>query len=180
MNEERLWAPWRMSYIKGAEKPEPPPEPTHWQPGADPTCFLCRAAAEYEQDSDADRKLLVASRGDLSIVVLNRYPYSNGHLLISPRRHVATLADLTDAEHLGIMQSITRVTRVLGEKIQAQGFNVGLNQGQLAGAGVPGHLHWHVVPRWPGDHNFMPVTAGVRVIPQSLDELWQRMQEAID
>lgn len=179
MNEERLWAPWRLGYIKGADKPAPPPEPVSWVDDADEACFLCRAAAEYSDDSSADRELLVVRRGANTVTVLNRYPYSNGHVLVAPRRHVATLADLTDAEHLEAMQEITRLTKVLGEKLQAQGFNVGLNQGQLAGAGVPGHLHWHLVPRWPGDHNFMPVMAGIRVIPQSLDELWQLLRGAI-
>ncbi|MEM1303288.1 MAG: HIT domain-containing protein [Planctomycetota bacterium] len=184
MNEERLWAPWRLAYIKGsgvkgAEKPAPPPEPIAWYEGADESCFLCRAAATYADPEEADRELLVVARGELSVAVLNRYPYSNGHVLVAPRRHVATLADLTDAEHLEIMQSITRLTRVLGERVQAQGFNVGVNLGKLAGAGVPGHLHWHIVPRWPGDHNFMPVTAGVQVIPQSLDELWLLLRKEL-
>lgn len=171
MNEDRLWAPWRLGYIKSTEKPPAPPEPTAWHDGAEHSCFLCRAAATYA-DADADRQLLVAERNNVSLVVLNRYPYSNGHLLVSPRRHVGTLAELTDAEHLEIMQTLSRLTTLLTEKLTAQGFNIGLNLGGLAGAGVPGHLHWHLVPRWPGDHNFMPVTAGVRVIPQSLEELW--------
>ncbi|MEM8866415.1 MAG: HIT domain-containing protein [Planctomycetota bacterium] len=179
-NETRLWAPWRLGYIKGQASVEPPPEPTEWQAGAEETCFLCRAAADYDDPAAADRVNLVALRGDAAVVVLNRFPYSNGHLLVSPRRHVAELSGLTDVEHLEIMQTLARLTSLLAEKVQAQGFNIGLNLGQLAGAGVPGHLHWHLVPRWPGDHNFMPVTAGVQVIPQSLDELWNLMHQALD
>lgn len=180
LNAERLWAPWRLGYIKGDAKPDPPPEPDSWRDGADHDCFLCRAGADYPAGSDADRQNLVVARGPETVVVLNRYPYSNGHLLVSPRRHVAKLDELTDAEHLECMQSLARLTRVLGDRLNAQGFNVGLNLGQLAGAGVPGHLHWHLVPRWPGDHNFMPVLAGVRVIPQSLEELWELVRGSLD
>ena len=179
MNEERLWAPWRLGYIKGQLQPETPPEPTEWPAGAEPSCFLCRAAARYADESAADKMNLVARRGEASVVVLNRFPYSNGHLLVSPARHVANLADLTDSEHLEIMQTLSQLTALLSEQLAAQGFNVGLNLGQIAGAGVPGHLHWHLVPRWPGDHNFMPVTAGVRVIPQSLEELWQLLRDGL-
>ena len=178
MEDERLWAPWRLGYIKGAERPEPPPEPTEWVPGADPRCFLCQAAAVYD-DPDADRRLLVAARDEHVVAVLNRYPYSNCHVLVSPRRHVADLASLTDDEHLAAMRMITRLTTELTERIGAQGFNVGVNLGGVAGAGVPGHLHWHVVPRWPGDHNFMPTLAGVRVIPQSLEAAWEIVRDAL-
>ncbi|MEM6329453.1 MAG: HIT domain-containing protein [Planctomycetota bacterium] len=180
VDQQRLWAPWRLGYIKGKDQPEAPPEPTAWLPGADRDCFLCRAAAEYDEPAEADRANLVAKRTELAVVVLNRFPYANGHLLVAPRRHVADLAELTDAEHLDILRLLSRLTTVLRAKVQAQGFNVGLNLGRLAGAGVPGHLHWHIVPRWPGDHNFMPVLAGVRVIPQSLDELWRLVHAALN
>ncbi|MEO0529209.1 MAG: HIT domain-containing protein [Planctomycetota bacterium] len=177
-DDERLWAPWRLGYIKQSEKSDTPPEPTSWVEGADKDCFLCRAAATYA-DPDADRQLLVVARDAHVVAVLNRYPYSNCHVLVSPRRHVATLADLSDDEHLAAMQMLTKLTTVLSKRIQAQGFNVGLNLGGIAGAGVPGHLHWHLVPRWPGDHNFMPTIAGVRVIPQSLDAAWELMRDAL-
>jgi len=177
LNEERLWAPWRLAYIKGQLEAETPPESTDWQAGGDRSCFLCRAAAHYADQAAADQANLLAQRGTATMVVLNRFPYSNGHLLVSPQRHVATLAELTDAEHLEIMQTLSQLTALLGDKLTAQGFNIGLNLGELAGAGVPGHLHWHLVPRWPGDHNFMPTTAGVRVIPQSLEELWRLLRD---
>lgn len=180
-DNERLWAPWRLGYIKGTETPEPPPEPREWIAGAEHRCFLCRASAEYGEDAvDASAKLLVASRTSHIVTVLNRYPYSNCHVLVSPRRHVGDLASLTDAEHLAAMRTLTRLTKSLTERIGAQGFNIGLNLGGVAGAGVPGHLHWHLVPRWPGDHNFMPTLAGVRVIPQSLEAAWELVRDALD
>ena len=171
MNEERIWAPWRLGYIAGDQPAPPPPTPVRWQDGADQECFLCRAAAEYD-DPDASRRLLLAAKNDASLVVLNRFPYTNGHLLISPLRHVADLSDLTAEEGQQVFAELTRWTKQLGNLIRAEGFNIGLNLGSVAGAGVPGHLHWHLVPRWPGDANFMPVTAGARVIPQSLEALW--------
>jgi len=178
MNDERLWAPWRLGYIKGTERGAPAPEPAEWVAGAEPRCFLCRAAARYEDPAD-NAALLVAARDEHVVTVMNRYPYSNCHVLVSPRRHVAELAALTDQEHLAAMQTLARLTSTLTERIGAQGFNLGLNLGGVAGAGAPGHLHWHLVPRWPGDHNFMPTLAGVRVIPQSLGAAWEVVRDAL-
>ncbi|TWU00510.1 AP-4-A phosphorylase [Botrimarina colliarenosi] len=177
-DDERLWAPWRLGYIKGTESADPPPTPSDWVPQADHRCFLCLAAATYAE-ADADQRLLVAARDEHVVTVLNRYPYSNCHVLVSPRRHVATLAELSDEEHLAAMRVLTRLSTTLTQRIGAQGFNIGLNLGGVAGAGVPGHLHWHLVPRWPGDHNFMPTLAGVRVIPQSLDAAWELVRDAL-
>lgn len=179
MSIERLWAPWRIDYLAGETVAEPSSEPIHWLPGAKHDCFLCRSAADYTEQSAADRANLVVWRGGLSLALLNRFPYANGHLLVSPRRHVAELADLQPAEHLEIMEALGRLTIVMRELIQAQGFNIGLNLGQVAGAGVPGHLHWHLVPRWAGDHNFMPTLAQTRVIPQSLETLWGMLREPL-
>ncbi|TWT73725.1 AP-4-A phosphorylase [Posidoniimonas polymericola] len=173
MDEQRLWAPWRLSYIKGKQAEPAPPTPTAWRDGAKRDCFLCRAAADYDDQPAVNEQLLVFYRGACSQGVLNRYPYSNGHLLLAPLRHVADLAELTDEEHLELMHALARTKQQLAERLTAQGFNIGLNLGQIAGAGVPGHLHWHIVPRWTGDHNFMSTTAGVRVIPQALEELWR-------
>lgn len=172
---ETLWAPWRLGYIKGDEQAVEPPEPVAWRPGADRDCFICRAAATYA-DADVDRALLVLERGADVVVMLNRFPYSNAHLLICPARHVATLGELQDTERLAIDRALADWTARLSERVGAQGFNVGLNLGAVAGAGVPGHLHWHVVPRWPGDHNFMATTAGARVIPQALDAAWELLR----
>jgi ATP adenylyltransferase len=121
----------------------------------------------------------VADRSVQTLVVLNRYPYNNGHLLIAPRRHVAELSGMTHDEHLECMQQLANLTRVYRERLNAEGFNIGLNLGRAAGAGLPGHVHWHLVPRWFGDNNFMPVLAGTRVIPQSLDALWELLTDAL-
>lgn len=174
MDEQRLWAPWRIGYIAGEREAEAtPPEPNAWPAGADRQCFMCRAAAAYADKPAARRHNLVVDADEHAVAILNRYPYNNGHLLVSPRRHVGALDELNDAEHVAAMQTLSRFTRLLRELIRAEGFNIGLNLGRPAGAGVPGHLHWHLVPRWTGDSNFMPVTGDARVISQSLDELWQ-------
>ena len=176
MDQQRIWAPWRLGYIAGEDDPSgPPPEPNTWQPGAEHDCFLCRASASYEQAEEAQQQNLVVEVGEHTVTLLNRYPYSNGHLLVSPLRHVGQLHELTPGEHLEAMQTLGRYTQRLEKLLKASGFNVGLNLGQVAGAGVPGHLHWHLVPRWPGDNNFMPTLAGVRMIPQSLEALWKAL-----
>jgi ATP adenylyltransferase len=157
---DHLWAPWRLSYVEVAAKPAA---------GIDP-CFICTALAE-----DDDRKNLIALRTPLSTIVLNRYPYNNGHLLIAPRAHKGTLAELTPEELLDTMETLRKGIRTLDELMHPDGYNVGLNLGRAAGAGLPGHLHWHVVPRWNGDTNFMPVLGDVKVIVQSLDALYQAL-----
>jgi len=171
---DRLWAPWRLEYVTGSASEESaPPEPAQWQAGADHDCFLCRASAKYDASADVDRLLLVVERGANVMVVLNRFPYNNGHLLISPLRHVGDLAGMNREEHQACMETLASITAMYREKLNAEGFNIGLNLGRVAGAGLPGHLHWHLVPRWNGDNNFMPVLAGTRVIPQSLEALWE-------
>lgn len=157
---EQLWAPWRLSYAEQPKRTEP----------SQSACFIC----ESNTQSD-DRKNLVALRTDSSIVVLNRYPYTNGHLLVCPRSHKADLQELSDLELLDLQHVIVRVMGALRRAIQAEAFNLGLNLGRAAGAGVPGHLHWHVVPRWPGDTNFMPVIFDTKVIVQSLDSLYDAL-----
>ena len=158
---EQLWAPWRLAYVK--------------QPDRAPAdaCFVCRAA---RGDGSTDREDLVVGRTAHSVVVLNRFPYNNGHLLVSPLAHKAELADLSDAETLDLQATLTRLIAVLRRRLNAEGFNVGLNLGAVAGAGLPGHLHWHAVPRWAGDTNFMPVLADATVIVQSLDSLWDLLR----
>jgi ATP adenylyltransferase len=160
---EQLWAPWRLSYVAG-EKPPAEKDP----------CFLCQGLREAD-----DRRNLIVQRGPLSVVVLNRYPYNNGHLLIAPRAHKADLAELEPAEVLETQTTLTRMLQVLDGVMHPDGYNVGLNLGRVAGAGLPGHLHWHVVPRWDGDTNFMPVLAGVKVIPQALDALYDLLSAAL-
>ncbi len=168
VNLERIWAPWRLEYIRGEAPKAKPLARAALLPGADAECFLCQCAPEGD---DAAR--LVVARNELGITVLNRYPYNNGHLLVAPRRHVGRLDDLRDQEQLELGRMLTRMVGLLEQTMGPDGFNVGLNLGRAGGAGVPEHLHWHIVPRWSGDTNFMPTLAGVRVIPQSLEALWE-------
>ena len=127
-------------------------------------------------DDARDVENYVIDRSEHSLIVLNRFPYNNGHLLIAPREHQAELTDLSDAELLDLQRQIRRMVQLLRLVMGAEGFNVGLNLGRVAGAGLPGHLHWHVVPRWNGDVNFMPIVADTKVIPQSLDALYQLLR----
>jgi len=134
----------------------------------DAGCFLCRYASD---ESSHDRKNLVVARSERTITVLNRFPYNNGHLLVAPLSHKANLDELDADEHLELMLELTRVTKLIRDLMNPDGFNIGLNLGRVAGAGLPGHLHWHLVPRWNGDTNFMPVLADTKIIPQSLEAL---------
>lgn len=174
VNSERLWAPWRLGYVQGDKQEPVVSRPLNLLPGADADCFLCQSVAD-----NADRQRYVIHRGSQTFTILNRYPYNNGHLLIAPRRHCGTLEGLTAEEHLELSQCMARMVEVLKKVLNPGGFNIGLNLGAVAGAGLPGHLHWHVVPRWNGDCNFMPAVAGVKVIPQSLDALWEALAEQL-
>jgi ATP adenylyltransferase len=179
MNERRLWAPWRLGYVSGDRSVEADaPEPDQWRDGAERLCFMCRAAADYADEASARRRLLVVARGEHTVALLNRYPYNNGHLLVCPLRHVAELDALSAQEQLESLAMLGRFTKRCAEVLKAEGFNIGLNLGRAAGAGVPGHVHWHLVPRWTGDSNFLPVTGATRVISQSLEELWAAIAEA--
>jgi ATP adenylyltransferase len=153
---DHLWAPWRMAYIASAKPPS-----------SDDPCFICHGLAAHD-----DRRHLFVQRTTLSAVLLNRFPYNNGHLLVAPRAHKGTLGELNSEELLETMESLRRMIRVLDGLMHPDGYNIGLNHGRVAGAGLPGHLHWHLVPRWQGDTNFMPVVADVKVMAQSLDTLY--------
>ena len=153
---DRLWAPWRLDYVSTAPRPD--------SAGG---CFLCQALAENK-----DRENLIAWRTPQSVVVLNRYPYNNGHLLVAPLAHKAELPNLAEAELLDLQLVVCKLQTALAAILKPDGFNIGLNSGRVAGAGLPGHLHWHIVPRWNGDTNFMPVLAETKVISQSLDALF--------
>ncbi len=174
MGYEQIWAPWRLEYILGDKDMPEPETPLELPPDAEPKCFLCQCVADQ-----ADRERLVISRGEKTITVLNRYPYNNGHLLVAPQRHRARLDEVDDDTQLELTRTITRMVSLLEKTLSPQGFNVGLNLGGAAGAGLPGHLHWHIVPRWVGDTNFMSAIAGVDVIPQSLDALWEILAEEL-
>jgi len=157
---KNLWAPWRMEFIRSLEEEQ-----------KDEGCFLCR----YWADSRQDAQNHVVWRGTTAFVVMNRFPYTNGHLLIATAAHQADYDQLSD-EGLLEMQVLTRQgIRVLRETVGAQGFNVGTNLGHCAGAGLPHHLHIHVVPRWVGDTNYMAVLGDTRVIPDGLDTLYQQL-----
>jgi len=134
-------------------------------------CFLCR----YRDEPDADAENLVLFRGRQSFVVMNRFPYASGHCLVSPFAHVGELGDLGDAARLEVVRLLCDTQTVLAQTLRCDGFNVGMNIGRCAGAGLPGHLHIHLVPRWAGDTNFMSVLGGVRVIPQTLAQLREQI-----
>jgi len=161
MENKNLWAPWRIQYVQGLGN-EPPAA------GKKKTdCFICHNL-NHPQDDVGN---LVLWRTDKSIVVLNRYPYNNGHLLIAPARHIAGFEDASNEEMLEMIKLIRESQKALSLAIKPHGFNVGMNFGRCAGAGLPGHLHIHIVPRWDGDTNFMDVCADTDVISQSLPEL---------
>jgi ATP adenylyltransferase len=156
----RIWAPWRAHYIQSASA----------SPQLARECFLCRGLA-----SDQDRQNLIVERRTSSFVILNRYPYNNGHLLVAPRMHRGTLGELEGGDLLEPIETIQRMVAILDRMLQPQGYNIGLNQGHAAGAGLPGHLHWHIVPRWDGDTNFMPILGQTKVIVEGLHEFYDRL-----
>lgn len=155
---DRLWAPWRLEYIQS-------PEDDH--------CIFC-----VDPDPVDDQDRLIVFRGKECYVIMNRYPYSNGHLMVSPYRHLSDPAALKDTEVHEIHRLMIRCQSVLTDCCAAQGFNVGWNFGEAAGAGVAGHIHMHVVPRWSGDSNFMPVLAETRVIPQHIERTYSLFAKA--
>jgi ATP adenylyltransferase len=156
---ERLWAPWRLEYVQNADK----------QDG----CVFCRAA-----ESDDAAGQLVVHRGERAFVLLNKFPYSSGHLLVAPYRHGLDFGDLDDAEALEIHRLGAQGLEALAAVYRPEGFNLGWNIGRIAGAGIPDHGHLHVVPRWAGDTNFMPVLADVKVIPEHLTATRTRLADA--
>ena len=137
-------------------------------------CFFCRYFDTPQDDADN----LVLWRTESGLVCLNRFPYTNGHLLIAPAAHKPNLPDLSHTEMLDLMQMLTKAQQTLSRALNPQGFNVGMNLGRCAGAGLPGHLHFHIVPRWQGDTNFMAITGEVRVIPQDLAESYRTIKAA--
>ncbi len=154
-----------MDYIKSLGKSEPRGD----------ECFLCQAAAA--EDEASRRELLVLWRTELVVVLINRYPYANGHLLIAPRAHKADMEQLTPPELQEIGVQTTEAVKLLKRAVSAQGFNIGINLGRIAGAGVPGHLHQHIVPRWGGDINFMHVVGQVSIVPQANSQLYDELMK---
>lgn len=168
MSHANLWAPWRMAYIQDLAAPRPG--------GSD--CFLCDAGRTAANTPEARQQLLLIN-DDRGAVMMNRYPYTNGHLLVLPPEHVGQLTDLTPQRRAGLMELTALMEGLLRDTLHAQGVNVGVNLGACAGAGVPGHLHIHVLPRWNGDTNFMSTVAQVRVSPQALETCYQQLTEAL-
>ena len=158
MASERIWAPWRLAYVKDASKDS-----------ADECIFCAKPAAE---DDEAN---LIVHRGDRCFVILNLYPYTNGHLMVAPYDHLATLPELPAETTAEMMAIATQAMGLLEDVYSPHGYNVGFNQGRVAGAGVEHHIHMHVVPRWDGDTNFMPVLADVRVMPQTLEQTYEAL-----
>ena len=157
---ERLWAPWRMEYIGRAQEPA--------------ECLFCRVAR-----APADRALLVLARRPHAFLMLNRYPYTGGHLMVAVNRHRARFARLTAEERTDLLELVGLAERALETEYHPHGMNFGVNVGRVAGAGIPGHLHMHVVPRWDGDTNFMATVGETRVLPESLARTWTRLRRAI-
>ncbi|MDO8519733.1 MAG: HIT domain-containing protein [Deltaproteobacteria bacterium] len=154
-----LWAPWRMEFISKAHKKVR-------------GCIFCSLPKKGNP-----RKNLVLHRGKKAFVLLNRYPYTNGHLLISPFRHFNLFEEITAEEHREMGELVARSIAALKRSVHPQGFNVGLNLGKAAGAGIEGHLHYHVVPRWVGDSNFMPIIGGTRSMPEYIDETYVKLKK---
>ncbi len=161
LERKNLWAPWRIGYIKTAAD-----KPAH-------ECFICHGIENPQQEKEN----LVLWRSGLSVVMLNRYPYNNGHLLVAPQRHIGDLDDLDDDEMLDLMRYVREAKRCLAQAMNPHGYNVGINLGRCAGAGLPGHLHIHILPRWNGDTNFISTCTDVEVISQSLEELCDQLKE---
>jgi ATP adenylyltransferase len=152
-----LWTPWRMEYIAG-------------KAGRKEGCIFCAAKEQPHSAED-----LILYRDGALVVLMNRFPYANGHLLVAPAHHLADLRDLGAEEHAAIGAMLSRCTGILRKTLKPDGFNIGLNLGEVAGAGLASHLHWHIVPRWHGDHNYMTVLAEVRTIPEHIENTFARL-----
>jgi len=154
---KHIWAPWRVEYIRAA-KPK--------------GCILCDKPAE---DKDAENYILY--RGKKNFVMLNAYPYNSGHLMVAPYRHIATLEEMTEEERHEHFDIVSRCVKALRQELKPEGFNVGINIGKSAGAGIDDHTHTHLVPRWQGDTNFITVIGDVRVVPEALAETYRKLKE---
>lgn len=157
---DKLWAPWRIKYITNTPK--------------DKRCLFCKVKKMPD-----NQKNLVVFRSKLCFVILNIFPYNNGHLMISPYRHISNVSDLNKEEIVDLFKAVALMEKILTKTIKSQGYNIGINSGKVAGAGLAGHLHIHLVPRWQGDTNFMPIVAETKVISQSLQELYKLLRKEI-
>lgn len=161
MGLKRLWTAWRMEYIKSLKKDS----------GG---CIFCNALS-----SESDRDSLILFRGRLAVLMLNLYPYNPGHLMVAPNRHISTLGELNAEEGAELMELAALGEKILAATHNPQGFNLGINLGRCAGAGMPDHLHLHLVPRWMGDTNFMPVMTETRVLPEEISTTYDRLYDAL-
>ena len=157
---ERIWSPWRMAYIQAAK-----------EQGEDGGCIFCDLPAEGD-----DVRTMILSRGELAFVIVNSFPYNPGHLMVAPFRHVGAFTSLEAAELADVDALVARSIRALEQEMEPHGYNLGMNLGRVAGAGIPDHVHWHLVPRWNGDTNFMPVVGQTRVLPELLEETYARLR----
>lgn len=155
---EYLWTPWRMEYIRAAK-------------GEPEGCIFCDLPAKGD-----DEAVRILKRAEGGFVILNSFPYNPGHVMVAPFRHARDFEDLTAEELAELDRLLQESIRVLREEMEPHGFNVGMNLGRVAGAGIPDHLHWHVVPRWNGDNNFMPVIGQTKLLPELLEETYRRLR----
>lgn len=160
---QKLWAPWRMKYIECIDD------------GNDDGCIFC----DKVQEND-DRKNYILYRGKTCYIIMNIFPYNNGHLMVVPYKHTCEMADLDDETQLEMMKTVELVIAAFKSTMRPDGFNMGMNLGRTAGAGIADHLHIHVVPRWNGDTNFMPIIGGTKVISESLEDTYEKLYQAID
>lgn len=158
MTINNLWAPWRMRYIETEDEVS--------------DCIFCVKPAQK-----LDTENLILWRGESAFIIMNKFPYNNGHLMVVPYRHLQNITDLSEAESSEIHHLTGRCVTAMEKVLKAQGFNIGINLGRIAGAGIDQHIHYHVVPRWQGDTNFMPVIGASKVISQALEESYQRLRE---
>jgi ATP adenylyltransferase len=157
---ERIWSPWRMAYIQAAK-----------EQGEDGGCIFCDLPAEGD-----DVRTMILARGELAFVIVNSFPYNPGHLMVAPFRHVGAFTSLEADELADVDALVARSIRALEQEMEPHGYNLGMNLGRVAGAGIPDHVHWHLVPRWNGDTNFMPVVGETRVLPELLEETYARLR----
>ncbi|MDH5371574.1 MAG: HIT domain-containing protein [Acidimicrobiia bacterium] len=159
---DHLWAGWRSTYVKSIED------------AADEACLFCRLPDEPDEDA------LIIERSPLAYSVLNRYPYTTGHLMVTTNRHLSAMAELTSEERSEMWDLVIRAETALTVAMRPAGFNLGANLGRVAGAGIPDHVHFHLVPRWAGDANFMTTTGGTRVLPESLEDTWANVRAVLE
>lgn len=156
----RLWAPWRSQYVRREEREE--------------GCIFCKKPGE-----NRDEENYILLRGETSFVMLNTFPYNNGHLMIAPYRHLSSLEEMNSEESIEMMELLRRMVKLLRKALQPEGFNIGMNLGKAGGAGVVDHVHLHIVPRWIGDYNFMPLLSETKVIPEALEQTYRELKRRL-